>query len=695
MRGLKTRSVEHSPLSSLVAALEAMERFKEPISWLAVYMAVRYHHEKLPSLEDARNRLERDLLSPSIEQQVLSMKKEAVISELKDLGLDAAIKLVQDWNWAKEQLKCFHSGINILPMKIHDPWRAYYTMLITYSSLVDADRRDAAKVLERERTKLPGDLVEKYRKVRFGNAADPMAEIRECLFREVSSIEPEGNLYAVVASTGSGKTLSGFHLALRIRKEGERIVYSLPFINIIEQNFDVLADAISLEIKDPGPEIILKKHHLSLPVPKGDMSLEEALLLADSFDSEVVVTTFVQLLRSLFSNSPSEIRRLHNISNSVIILDEVQSVPAEYWKLIREALIGLIGSTRSKIILMTATLPMLLSEGSRRIEVSKGLSRYVLHYRKDVNSMENLRELLRSLIREKRSMLVVMNTIRTSIDVYRIVKEILSDEGLDETRVYYLSSNVVSVERAGRIEAIRKILKEGGRVICVSTQVIEAGVDLDFETVVRDIAPLDSVIQSAGRCNRHARRGTGEVYLIELDEGKHARWVYGTILVRAAQEVLGNRNTVREDELLDILSDYYKKVEEKVDVEGESSKFVSAIKSLNFNCLSTFSPIKEEPRYPVFIELDERAFQVRQRFERVYNNLRNLLRSDSDLKDIFRAKAELRMTKIDVEGYVVNVRDPGGLPEWLGGMRIVHKDAVDSYYDSETGFKLAEEELIW
>ncbi len=693
MKGKKAAKAPHSQLSSLAAAIESMERLEDPVGRMAVYLSVRYHHGMLPSLEIAVRNLESDLTGPDVWSQLKSMANDEVESELKDLGLDAAVSMIRDPDSARKKLRDFLRMMGaIYYLGARDMWNAYYTILLTYSSLVDADRRDAAQVLQRGRTPIPTDLVRRYREIRFRGRGGRMKGLRERLFREVDRLPPDHRMITISAPTGSGKTLSGFHLALKMRDE-RRVVYSLPFINVIEQNYEVLRDAISLHIEDPGPEVILKKHHLTLPEPKEGMSLEETLLLADAFDSEVVVTTFVQLLRTLFSNSPSVVRKLHNLANSVLILDEVQSIPAEYWLLIRKALESLSRLTNSKIILMTATMPALLGRELEGVRMTQeGMSRYTLRYRPDIGDVDALTDLASEILSRRRSLLVVMNTIRTSIEAYRMIKEHLSGE----YEVHYLSSNIVPVERARRIGRIRQALEDGRPVVCVSTQVVEAGVDLDFEAVIRDVAPLDSIVQSAGRCNRNARMDSGEVHVVLIDGGKPARWVYGSILILGTQKLLADRPTLEEAEIPHLLDSYYRDVEDRVDVKRKSENYMKALDQLDFKFLSTFSPIEEGRKFSVFVELDDGAEVARRRFEDAYGEFIRTLRGDSDLREIFRMKAELRARRIDVESYVINVRDPRGLPEWIGNMRIVERDVLDAYYDLETGFKVeGEEDTIW
>ncbi len=669
----------HAPISSLASAWLTMKRFSDPFFPIMAYISVRYHHGSLPSLDGAADDLVRDMRSDIIGEQLSDMRRADIFTELEDIGLgDLHDFLSEDRRGELDHLvRKMRLHTLYVKMNPQEGWRRFYRTLILFSSLTDADKRDAGRYGSIVRVNIPEDAVVRYKIKVFKNPSDQMGRIRENLFRKVSEFKPEGKIITLRAPTGSGKTLSGFHLSLKMRKEGRRVVYSLPFVNIIEQNYSVLKSVLEESMGRAGPDVILKYHHLYFPPVEG-RSVDEQLMLAESFESEVVVTTFVQLLNSLATNSNSILKKLHNLANSVIILDEVQSIPAEYWKFVRTTLEAFTSLTRARVLMMTATMPLLLGKGLPGISLKTSLNRYSIHPT-DVRSLDELRSLFLKIWPEVRSLLVVLNTIRTSIDVYRELKGLVGDEA----EVFYLSANIVPKERAHRIERIRKILEEGRKVLLVSTQVVEAGVDLDFDAAIRDVAPLDSIVQVAGRCNRHGVKGRGKVFVLRLDDGSHARRIYGRVLIDVVEEVLRSRSAIEEKELSEVMDAYYSLLEERLDLNDRSSDLIKRAQLLDFDAFSSFSIIEDQSKFPIFIELDDNATNALEDFRRAYR----LFKRSNSLKEMFKRRAELRRARIAVEGYMVSVREPP-IEKDEYGLRVVGRDEVEAYYDMETGFKL-------
>ncbi|MGI0086172.1 MAG: CRISPR-associated helicase/endonuclease Cas3, partial [Nitrososphaerales archaeon] len=255
----------------------------------------------------------------------------------------------------------------------------YFLFLLMYSILLFSDRRDVTEV-EAGRHDIPPSLVDSYlNSMQNGGSPSRMNELRKQVYDSAVEKAKELNLdqriYSINVPTGSGKTLTsvGFALRLRERINSElgytpRIIYSLPFITIIEQNYEVLKKVL-LPISGAGgkvpSELLLAHHHLSgvkFSTANNEYDINESEFLIESWSSEIVVTTFVQFFYSIISDNRGMSVKFHNIVNSIVILDEIQSLPYDLWELVRFAILFLANAFHTYFIFTTATLPMLLRE---------------------------------------------------------------------------------------------------------------------------------------------------------------------------------------------------------------------------------------------------------------------------------------------------------------------------------------------
>jgi CRISPR-associated endonuclease/helicase Cas3 len=240
---------------------------------------------------------------------------------------------------------------------------------------------------------------------------------------------------------------------------------------------------------------------------------------------------------------------------------------------------------------------------------------------------------------------------------------------------------------------LKSLLEDKKPVICVSTQVVEAGVDLDFDKVVRDIAPLDSIIQAGGRCNRNWTRRCGEVYIIKLvDEAGNldSIRIYGRLTIRDITEPLLRKwQRWGEDVVLERIQEYFRHATEKLGAEfsDESIGLLRAIRELDLEKLGEFRLIKEEPRAAVFVELDQGAKDLLKNFRRLWE-VRN---KSANHDDVYRRRALLRAYRSRLEEYIVETWEVGSLPEERIvdeiDVRYIPYECVSEYYDRETGLR--------
>lgn len=321
--------------------------------------------------------------------------------------------------------------------------------------------------------------------------------------------DPPG-VFSLTVPTGGGKTLASMSFALRhaakYKKRG--VVVVLPYTSIIEQNAKVYREAL-------GADNVLEHHsNLDAEAAKdGEAFTQQHALAAENWDMPVVVTTTVQLFESLFANRRGRCRKLHNIANSVIILDEVQTLPYKFLIPILTVLNDLAAHCNCTIVLSTATPPALkqrpnLHEGFKHIvpiieepgEFAKALERVRFEWHEEEEPLP-LPDLAKQLAQEPR----VLAVVDRRQDARELAEHLQAETG---EPVFHLSARMCPAHRKERIEEIKAALDTSGAVCrVVSTQLVEAGVDLDFPVVYRALAGLDSIVQAAGRCNREGKLG--------------------------------------------------------------------------------------------------------------------------------------------------------------------------------------------
>jgi CRISPR-associated endonuclease/helicase Cas3 len=267
---------------------------------------------------------------------------------------------------------------------------------------------------------------------------------------------------------------------------------------VIDQNFDIFQKVIEKQNQNNSNLII--KHHSSTELKYKTSDYEyddnQSELIIEGWNAEIICTTFVQFFQTLLSNKNSNLRRFHQLNNSIIILDEIQQIPIEYWKLIQNLLLDISKYLNLDIILATATEPSIFEENQifRLCDSTKYFNN--LNRQKYIIELEakTILEFCDSLeFQEDKSYLFIMNTISAAKDLYKLLDEKLN------CKIGFLSTHIIPKQRLKRIKEI----KDKKYRVVVSTQLVEAGVDIDFDVVYRDLSPLDSIIQSAGRCNRN------------------------------------------------------------------------------------------------------------------------------------------------------------------------------------------------
>lgn len=722
----------HSFISSLFAMYlteiylkeKDIPDFTKKLLPLFSYLVVRRHHSNLKAarsdiigLKDAKYAAKKlnDMDQESVESlyRRLLSRKSIAIFEFSFNGF-------KDWVNVLNRRK-IHILLYVLDeISRQKSLNFFFFVNLIYSLLLDADKKDAAGLVTQiPRKDFDSDLIDKYKKIKFDVSSrnEGINRLREEIYHKVleklNEIDIERDrLLTLEAFTGAGKTLTALSFALKLRKLIKqkngitpRVIYALPFLTIIDQNSHVIEEVFNASNIALSSDLFLKHHHLAdieYTVQKNTattfesefiqdpLEIEKALLLIESWESELIITTFVQFFHSIITNRNRALKKFHNIINSIIILDEIQSIPYRYWPLLHDALKFLAEKYNTWIILMTATMPLLFhpNETTKLLtdneKYYRSLDRIEMHVNLQAKNLETFKEELLSDIKSnpKKSFLIILNTINSSRDVFNFLKESLDASHVDIT---YLSTAVPPIERYKRITAFQK--NNGKQKILVSTQLVEAGVDISADIVYRDFAPLDSIIQSAGRCNRNNTKGKGivkVVYLIDSrDDIKHARpfshYIYDSFLLNKTVETFQEtkNTTINEPDIYLLIQKYYHKVKDFMSNE-KSRKILDTLYNLEFKNTYEFQLIEEKgTTYDVFIELNDEAKKLKEKFIEILS-----------LSDRGKRRQEWLKIKNEFYQYVVSIRseDVLSLPLLGNTFFIVENEALDEWYDHDTGF---------
>jgi len=698
----------HSPLSALYAFFAARKLLSshsrvDLLSTLAA-ICVFAHHGKLKSPSGVSIGLHsmKDVLPEQIES-IAGERVEELDAICASLGLPPFSEFKGIW---RDVLRDFERLQGAAVYNQPD-LNLYYTTNDLFSTLIDADRLDAAELEVPHRSSLPFEsIVTNMTRIQEEGKSKANANVRrlrEAIFGQVKSkaesVKLDQQLYSLTAPTGSGKTLSAFYFALRLRERRlknrpvSRIVYVAPFLSIIDQNLEVFKRTLD-ELKKRS-DIILEHHHLcEMNYRDEDMeySTNKSVLLVEGWNSEIVVTTFVQFLYTILGRGSRELRKLHNLSGSIVILDEVQAIPVKYWKLVRLAIRYLSVFYGITFLLMTATQPLIFEKG----EIVELIDNYRGYFQEqnsalDISSFNRSDKSRKMTISDfadyvvgilnveasKRNLMIVLNTIDSATFLYDRLKE-----GGTNHDLHYLSAEVTPKERLERLELIKRRLDENRRkpndskpVLLVTTQLVEAGIDVDFDMVIRDLAPIDSIIQCAGRCNRNGTRPkeksvTKVVELVDESGTSLARKIYGNVSIQKTTEILSRWDPLGS---FSELSDKYYNAMDASRSQVEEEEILNEIGALNYDKLEDFQLFEERPGGSVFIELDDNAMSIFKRYKEIWSQ--NARRG--------KAMEEFLKIRSDFYRYVINVPEQylSHLAEPIFGIYYVGRDNLGKMYN--------------
>lgn len=526
---------------------------------------------------------------------------------------------------------------------VEEPNDLQMAIRMLFSALVDADRLDTERFmtpdLSAERLRIRGNyaslstLRERLRAKTesFSSAPDTPVNRARAYFLEscrTHGAESDPGIYTLSLPTGAGKTISSMAWALEmaIRNHHDRIIYVIPYTSIITQTAMIFREIF-------GEENILE-HHSEVVVEQqgeGDSSDEQMSrlkFLTENWDAPIILTTNVQFFESLFASKPAKCRKVHSIANSVIVMDEVQALPEGFLSPILSAISTLSGAFHCSILCCSATQPVydedlnspntkgekyppLDTKGDlvpREAKYFTPFDRVDYHLEPQTVTSQELAERLAA----EHSVLCVVNSRKDAGQVYRALRDLPK---VNAEEVIHLSRSMCSAHLRRAIETIKGRMRKGGPTKVISTQLIEAGVDLDFPCVWRAHSGLGSIIQAGGRCNREGKmKQRGQVFVFSLTDGSKpfGNIARGCNATKMLLHKLSNKIANPTDP--EVIAKYYRLYFRDIpdfDTEGIGKDLTDDPEDINFeSAAERFKLIDDKGTFPVIVPYMEEGKEL-------------------------------------------------------------------------------------
>lgn len=523
----------------------------------------------------------------------------------------------------------------------------------------------------------------------------------------------ESGIYRLNLPTGAGKTLTSLRYALHhaLAHNKKRIIFTMPLLSIIEQNAGIIHDYI-------GNEELILEHHSNIVETDENDELDKRELLVESWDVPIIITTMVQLLNTLFAGKTANIRRMQALCNSIIVIDEVQTVPDKMLSLFNLALNFLAKICNATIILCSATQPCFektmypLDKSVKDLitltkEQETVFKRVRLEYKGEMDC-EELADFAAGILEENNSLLLVCNTKNEAAVMFNLLCSKLKD-----VKAFHISAGMCTAHRKETIKEMQEALEnKQQKVLCVSTQVIEAGVDVSFARVIRLLAGMDNIVQATGRENRNREfDGLAPGYIVRLkgeflkglSEVEDAKNAAADLLVKYK-----NNPQIYDDDLMSAkaVNEYYKSLYENVK-SGYHDFYIESVRDSILNLMSCnenvdSGKIPEYNKYfmhqalktagGLFTVFDESSIDIIVPYNRGTEIIQKIFAVGD--KDYGKLKAVLKEAKL----YTVSLFKYQKIKlEEQGALIFVSSAGVyilqDGYYDELTGLNLNQSEL--
>ncbi len=681
--------------------------------------------DKVDDYEEAYDNAKRDYLDEYEVEKIFadaSNEFSLVWNKIRDVLLRLKPLIVSRYNKvAKEMLFDCHFFMLtclqrlMLSVLIDSDWEATSDFMDNIDTLLKPSDFDPKEIFKKAGENFAIYMRNKRQSIDLTQLTDKekaIFEARNLLQNECVRFAnyPTG-IYCLPIPTGGGKTLSSLAYALefcRLHPETERIIYVSPFISITEQNAQVFRDAI-------GNDKWILEHHSSVirnaEAEDEDYRSSEFSKYDINWEEPFICTTFVQFMNTLFSDKSESIRRMHRLVNAVVVIDEVQSMPLKCVHTFNYMVNFLNVVCKTNVILCTATQPTLqdaecpicYSEPKYMIENAadwvRKFERVKINTPKadEKYTFESLADEIAERTEECQSILVVLNTKSAVRRLYDLLKA-------RNINVEYLTTNLCAEHRSDKLTSIKETLKnKQDNIVVVSTNLIEAGVDISFECVYRSMTGLDSLAQTAGRCNRNGEMDCGIIYLIMLENENTGNMEELQQNSRTTENVIYQYcNSGKTDSLLmpEWMDEYYKIV-----YFNASDKMNFPIEELDTNIIELLSRgfVPKEKR-----NIMNQAYKTAGKAYRViddysfgvivpYRKGAELIESIQTTSDMAEVKSYIRQA----QRYTVNVRG-NQLKKFDGLIQLVSDKIPDLYmvaapgaYNSDYGITPEWETLIF
>ncbi len=669
-----------------------------PEEWKLIgFMVVKKHHGDMNPDKDFFNTRKKEVLIEIAENI------EKNIGELEciyERDLSGFFEEIKDGTLIKKvhMAFLFERRKKIKTLTDNDLLREYIWVQYLWSLLLTADKTQLIRgqayinkktvkeeIVSKYKNSIREDLLKKLPEIKNSELFKIRNTIYDETIESINSIDlVTDRILSINVPTGTGKTIAVYGGAFRLferivcESNGQvvpSIIYNIPFTSVIDQNYNVLKNIIMDEKNNTFEDLILKHHSLSEIEYKEDEGCEyknyDARFLVENWQSTIITTTFVQLFNTLFRPGKNSIEhRFHKLAGSIIILDEVQTIPPKYYKIIENIFSILTKEFNTYIITVTATRPLFL-EGKELInsreKIFQSLNRITL-----INNtttpmyLNEFYNILKEDIIENtnKSFLIVMNTVKSSMKIF----DWLQNEDMNR-KIIYLSTEIYPRRR---LEIIEQIKKNNKKYVLVSTQLIEAGVDIDFDIVYRDMSTIDSINQTAGRVNRNAIKEKGIVKIFSLmneehNDKKFSRYIYSGVLLDITEDILKDKNIINENEIDRINHEYFSKVRTFTEKKcnEDYNEILEAIKKFDYQKVRKLFKLIDDDyeKTDIIVNIDE---ETQKRLEVIQCG-------DGSYQEIMNAWRYLNGFRISV-----NKKDMDNINSYdIKGVQIINKDDYD------------------
>ena len=699
----------HSLISAIVAFYVVKKQLKDDLWAYLAFQIINRHHGELVDFDLSDYKINKGILKDQL-NNIINYKSlsefykrfDIDISIINNLNFNNFIEFLEDTDFfIEDNLK-------------NNQHKIEYFLITNYlfSLLIESDKNDAAR-LENENyfeNNLKEKLFDISEYIDYCRRTDPQKfdsskpvnKLRNKFLQEIQTnpnINKQNHFYTLTAPTGIGKTFGCLAFAEKLKEKLKdkscRIIYCLPYTSIIDQNYREFQKIIHHYLKQKYEEkphrFLLKHHYLTSKTLKNrndknhnnneNRSYKDYLedkLLVESWQPALIVTTFVQLFHSIFSNKNRNLKKFHNIINSIIILDEVQNIDPDYYLMIREVFTIFARRFNTYFLLMTATQPEILSDEIaidlvnpepfmrnsifNRVKMETNL--------KITNSDKFLKNFTTNF--KERNALLVVNTKKMAVQLFKSIEKKFND-----FECYCLTNYLIPKDKERKIKKIRAKLDTNKKIIVISTQLIEAGVDLSFKRVYRDLAPLDSIIQVAGRCNRSNEYGNnnGRMTLVNLDN----HGIYNSQLIQFVEELL-DKEMIESKDFYEISQDFY----QRFNFAMKSKQILRSIYHLNYTTekddeipVENFSLIDENNHNNIFIFPTKKDQAIMDEFLTLKRKLENFQYENNKEKE--KILMQIENKKIQLKKYQLSLY-PNDLKTYLNFIQPADKVNEDPYY---------------